>query len=84
MPWPKEHKRNTRERIIEAAAGAFRERGIADVGVAEIMRDAGLTHGGFYAHFASKEELLAEAVRFASAQVTNLLEPEEREVPASR
>ena len=80
MPWPKEHKRNTRERIIEAAAGAFRKRGIAAVGVADIMRDAGLTHGGFYAHFASKEELLAEAVRFASVQVSNLLEPEEREV----
>jgi TetR/AcrR family transcriptional regulator, transcriptional repressor for nem operon len=80
MPWPKEHKRNTRERIIEAAASAFRQRGIADVGVADIMRDAGLTHGGFYAHFASKEELLTEALRFASAQVSNLLAPEEREV----
>jgi TetR/AcrR family transcriptional repressor of nem operon len=60
MPWPKEHKRNTRARIVEAAAGEFRKHGIAQVGVAEVMRRAGLTHGGSYAHFDSKEDLLAE------------------------
>jgi TetR/AcrR family transcriptional regulator, transcriptional repressor for nem operon len=74
MPWPKEHKRNTRERIVAAAAAAFRQKGIDQVSVADIMRRAGLTHGGFYAHFASKDELLAEALAYASAQVTSMLE----------
>jgi TetR/AcrR family transcriptional repressor of nem operon len=74
MPWPKEHKHHTRERIVEAAAAAFRQQGIAQVGVADIMRRAGLTHGGFYAHFASKDDLLVEALTHASAQVTSMLE----------
>lgn len=68
MPWPKEHKAQTRERIIRAAAAAFRERGIEGVRVEEVMADAGLTHGGFYAHFESKDELLGEALEHASAQ----------------
>lgn len=74
MPWPKEHKRNTRGRIIEAAAAAFRQRGIAEVSVGDVMREAGLTHGGFYAHFASKDDLLVAAVAHASAQVTETIE----------
>ncbi|MBV8214800.1 MAG: TetR/AcrR family transcriptional regulator, partial [Verrucomicrobia bacterium] len=74
MPWPKEHKHNTRARIIEAAAAAFRQRGIADVSVGNVMREAGLTHGGFYAHFASKDDLLAAAVAFASSQVTEIVD----------
>ncbi|MBV8274267.1 MAG: TetR/AcrR family transcriptional regulator [Verrucomicrobia bacterium] len=74
MPWPKEHKHNTRARIIEAAAAAFRQRGIADVSVGDVMREAGLTHGGFYAHFASKDDLLAAAVAFASSQVTEIVD----------
>jgi len=74
MPWPKEHKRNTRVRIVEAAAEEFRRHGIAQVGVAEVMRHAGLTHGGFYAHFDSKEDLLAEAIGYASEQVNSMLD----------
>jgi len=74
MPWPKEHKINTRARIVEAAAAEFRQHGIAQVGVAEVMRRAGLTHGGFYAHFDSKEELLAEALAHASEQVNKMLD----------
>jgi len=54
-----------RERIIAAAAQAFRERGFDGIGVAELMRSVGLTHGGFYGHFASKEELMALACRRA-------------------
>ena len=46
----------------------FRERGLGNVSVAELMAQAGLTHGGFYAHFASRDELVAEAVRFALLQ----------------
>lgn len=50
-----------RERILEAAAKLFRERGLDGIGVADLMKNAGLTHGGFYGHFASKEELMAQA-----------------------
>jgi TetR/AcrR family transcriptional repressor of nem operon len=54
-----------RERIIETAARLFREKGYDGIGVADLMKSAGLTHGGFYGHFASKEELLAEAAAHA-------------------
>jgi TetR/AcrR family transcriptional repressor of nem operon len=52
----------TRRRILEVASEAFRNQGIDATGVAEIMAAAGLTHGGFYRHFGSKEELVAEAL----------------------
>jgi TetR/AcrR family transcriptional repressor of nem operon len=65
VPWPKEHKTQTRDRIVDAAASAFREAGVTQVGVGELMRRAGLTHGGFYAHFDSKDELIAEALAYA-------------------
>jgi TetR/AcrR family transcriptional repressor of nem operon len=51
----------TRRRIVEIAAQAFKSRGIYATGVGEIMAAAGLTHGGFYRHFSSKEQLIAEA-----------------------
>jgi TetR/AcrR family transcriptional regulator, transcriptional repressor for nem operon len=54
-----------RERILEAAARLFRERGFDGVGVADIMKAAGLTHGGFYGNFASKEDLMAQACAHA-------------------
>ncbi|MGD1065492.1 MAG: TetR/AcrR family transcriptional regulator [Vulcanimicrobiaceae bacterium] len=66
MPWSPEHKPETRARILDAAAAAFRERGVAEVGLAEIMRSAGLTHGGFYGHFRSKDELVAATVPHAA------------------
>jgi TetR/AcrR family transcriptional regulator, transcriptional repressor for nem operon len=50
-----------RERIIETAAKLFRERGFDGIGVAELMKSAGLTHGVFYGNFASKEDLMAQA-----------------------
>ncbi len=50
-----------RERIVETAARLFREKGYDGIGVADLMKGAGLTHGGFYGHFESKEALLAEA-----------------------
>ncbi|MDY0746595.1 TetR/AcrR family transcriptional regulator [Paucibacter sp. R3-3] len=52
----------TRKRIVETAAKTFRRKGIAATGVAEIMAAAGLTHGGFYRHFGSKDQLVAEAL----------------------
>jgi len=50
-----------RERIIDAAGALFRAKGFGGIGVADIMKAAGLTHGGFYGHFASKDDLVAQA-----------------------
>lgn len=74
MPWSEEHKQKTRERILDAAAAAFRERGIEQTSVADVMQRAGLTHGGFFAHFQSKEDLVAEAIRHASEQVSRIFD----------
>jgi TetR/AcrR family transcriptional regulator, transcriptional repressor for nem operon len=57
-----------RARVVEVAAALFRERGLNGVGVADIMASAGLTHGGFYGQFASKEALAAEAFDLAANQ----------------
>lgn len=73
MPWNKDHKRATRGRILETASSAIRSRGIGGIGVAEIMEAAGLTHGGFYAHFGSKDDLVAQAITFASEQTLSRL-----------
>jgi TetR/AcrR family transcriptional regulator, transcriptional repressor for nem operon len=54
-----------RERIIEAAGELFRSQGFSGIGVADIMKEAELTHGGFYGHFASKDDLIAQASRRA-------------------
>src|SRR4051812_3639334 len=61
MKVSREQAARTRERILETAARRFRERGYEGIGVADLMKEAGLTHGGFYGHFSSKEELIAEA-----------------------
>jgi len=61
-------KEATHERIVRAAARAIRRSGYGGTGVADIMKDAGLTHGGFYAHFASREAMLAEAADCAGAE----------------
>jgi TetR/AcrR family transcriptional repressor of nem operon len=65
MPLSTEHKARTREQIVSAAAGLMRRHGPSGIGVAQVMKQAGLTHGGFYAHFASKDELVAEAFEAA-------------------
>ena len=57
----KEKKQENHDRIVAIASELFRERGFDGVGVADLMEKAGLTHGGFYNHFASKEALIAEA-----------------------
>lgn len=61
-------KEATHERIVVAAARAIRRSGYDGRGVADIMKDVGLTHGGFYAHFASREAMLAEAADHAGAE----------------
>src|SRR4029453_19541751 len=61
MKVSREQAARNRERILDAAAQLFRERGFEGVGVADLMKEAGLTPGGFYGHFSSKEDLIAEA-----------------------
>jgi len=58
-------KQKTHERIVEIASKRLREKGLEGVGVADLMREAGLTVGGFYKHFASRDELVAEAMQSA-------------------
>src|SRR5438105_15094422 len=70
MPKTLSRKEQTRERILRAAARAIRKHGYDGVGVADVMKDAGLTHGGFYAHFESRDALLAAAAEQASAEST--------------
>ena len=60
-------KEITHDRIVEVAAAAIRRSGYDGIGVADIMKEAGLTHGGFYAHFDSRTQLLAEAIDRAGA-----------------
>src|SRR3954470_19541815 len=69
----RKQKEVTHERIVEAAARAIRRSGYSGTGVADIMKDAGLTHGGFYAHFPSREAMLAEALDQAGAESTESL-----------
>jgi TetR/AcrR family transcriptional repressor of nem operon len=64
----KDDKAKSHERIVEVAAARVREAGVDGPGVAEIMSAAGLTHGGFYKHFASRDELVAEALDSALAE----------------
>ena len=65
---PRTKKEETRERILRAAARAIRKHGYEGVGVADVMKEAGLTHGGFYAHFESRDALLAAAADQAGAE----------------
>jgi len=65
MRYTPQHKSNTHRKIVNTASELFRAQGIGGVGVTDLMQQAGLTHGGFYAHFSSKEQLAAEACRTA-------------------
>jgi AcrR family transcriptional regulator len=62
---PNSRKEETHERIVDAAARAIHRHGYAGVGVADVMKEAGLTHGGFYAHFDSRDALIVEALERA-------------------
>ena len=64
MRYPAEETAAKHERIVKEASRLFRERGFENVSVGEVMKAAGLTHGAFYAHFASKEDLQAAAVAY--------------------
>jgi len=67
-------KEATHERIVDAAARAIRRSGYNGTGVADIMKAAGLTHGGFYAHFPSREAMLAEAADRAGSEAVSMME----------
>src|SRR4029434_1177331 len=62
MRYSKDHKQATRRRILEAAGRRFKQDGIDGAGLATLMSDAGLTNGAFYAHFSSKEDLVANVL----------------------
>jgi len=97
MRYEKGHKEATRQRIVEIAAAEFRRKGIEGIGVADLMAKAGLTHGGFYSHFKSKEDLVRAALEEAAKKsrirkiadeggsleeiVRWYLRPEHRDVP---
>ncbi|MBJ7412000.1 MAG: TetR/AcrR family transcriptional regulator [Phenylobacterium sp.] len=68
MRYSDTHKQETRDKVLKAAAKAVRAKGPDGVGVAEIMAEAGLTHGGFYAHFPNKEALIVAAIDEAFGQ----------------
>ncbi len=73
----------TRERIVEAARARFLSHGITEAGLARLMRAAGLTHGGFYRHFASKDQLVAEACSQAVLSLASGLESQIEGKPPS-
>lgn len=77
-------KEASHERIVKAAAKAIRRSGYDGTGVADIMKEAGLTHGGFYAHFESREAMLAEAADRAGADANALAESIVRAVPSEQ
>jgi TetR/AcrR family transcriptional repressor of nem operon len=70
MRYSREHKLETHARIVKKASVRLREKGAHGVGVADLMKEAGLTHGGFYAHFDSREALVIEAFGYAMDRST--------------
>src|SRR5439155_6664982 len=80
----REDTAETRKKIVTAASRLFRAHGIAAVSVADIMGSLGLTVGGFYRHFASKESLVAEAIEAASLETTGRHDAAARDADVAR
>ncbi|MBR0930179.1 TetR/AcrR family transcriptional regulator [Bradyrhizobium sp. 62B] len=85
MRYSPEHKQETHDRIVRKASTRLREKGAHGIGVADLMKEAGLTHGGFYAHFDSREALVIEAFGYAMdrsmehwRQITDEVSPDKR------
>ncbi len=85
MRYSPEHKQETHDRIVRKASVRLREKGAHGIGVADLMKEAGLTHGGFYAHFDSREALVIEAFGYAMdrsmehwRKITGEVSPEKR------
>jgi TetR/AcrR family transcriptional repressor of nem operon len=74
MRYSAKHKEQTHERLVKKAAEQFRRRGVQGIGIAKLMGKLGLTHGGFYAHFDNKSELVAAAARKIFEDATTFVE----------
>jgi TetR/AcrR family transcriptional regulator, transcriptional repressor for nem operon len=79
MGYSQADKAETHARIVALAAQRFREKGLDGLSIADLMKEAGLTHGGFYKHFASRDDLVAEAVAAALASAASRPTPEGKE-----
>lgn len=79
MRYDKGRKAETHRRIVDVASRHFRKNGIAGTGLAGLMADAGLTHGGFYAHFPSKDDLVRDALIASLVETKDLLIAEARD-----
>src|SRR6201993_2867814 len=73
MRYPPEHKTEVRQKIVKDASRRVRAEGLNGAAVSAVMRDTGLTHGGFYKHFGSKDDLLAESLREAFREMADRL-----------
>lgn len=73
MRYRPEHKAEVRQKIVKDASRRVRTQGLSGAAVAAVMQDAGLTHGGFYKHFKSKDELLLESLRESFQQIADML-----------
>ncbi|MGG2362531.1 TetR/AcrR family transcriptional regulator, partial [Salmonella enterica] len=82
MRYSAEHKQQTHRRIVDEAATAFRSHGVDGIGLVDIMKGVGLTHGGFYAHFKSKDALVEEAMVSALDQTFERLRDQVMAAPA--
>jgi TetR/AcrR family transcriptional regulator, transcriptional repressor for nem operon len=82
MRYPPEHKAEVHQKIVKDASRRVRVEGLNGAGVAAVMRDTGLTHGGFYKHFSNKDELVLESLREAFREIAdNLAHTAERSHP---
>ena len=84
MRYSREHKQETHERIVRKASVRLREKGAHGIGVADLMKEAGLTHGGFYAHFDSREALVIEAFNYAMDRATERWRKMAEETPPEK
>ena len=84
MRYSKEHKFQTHARIVKRASVKLREKGAHGIGVADLMKEAGLTHGGFYAHFDSRDALMIEAFTHAMDRSTENWKEQSEGAPAEK
>lgn len=84
MRYSKEHKQETHARIVKKASVRLREKGAHGIGVADLMKEAGLTHGGFYAHFDSREALVIEAFGYAMDRASEHWRTMTAEIPPEK
>ena len=84
MRYKPEHKAEIRRKIVQDASRRVRAEGLTGAAVSAVMRDAGLTHGGFYKHFGSKDDLLLESLREAFREIEQILVRASEQVPPGK